>query len=106
MKNKTKRKIMELEQEIEELKSSDDCECTYIKVLENRIKEYKKEEIIEPEYNPDFNFEEYFNSHTLLYEKERELYNPYSGNYKSVVKYYACKTCGKPFCFEDSIAYA
>jgi hypothetical protein len=106
MKNKTKRKIIELEQEIEKLKCSDECECSYIQVLENRIREYKKEEIIETEYNPDLNFDEHFNTYKFLYEKERELYNPYSGNYKAVVKYYECKICGKPFCFEDSIGYA
>jgi hypothetical protein len=47
MKNKSRRKIFELEQEIEEVKLFDDCMCMYIQMLNERISKHKGIQISE-----------------------------------------------------------
>lgn len=105
MNNKTNRKMLELENEISLLKTKDVCECFMIRHLNERIAEYKGIES-PSNYDPDFDYDAYYNSLKFLYEKEITLWNPFKGEFKSVVKFYECSDCGKPFCLEERVAYA
>ena len=106
MKNKTRRKILELESEIEDLREEPNCECFIISHLERRIKEYSKEPIVEKEYDPNFDHEEYVKSLKFLYTKNIKLWNPFTGEYNVDANFYECADCGKPFCFQARVAYA
>lgn len=105
MKNKTKRKILEVENEIKELREKDNCECYMINHLQERINEYYGIESKDT-YDPDFDFDAYMNSLEFLYEKETTLWNPMRGEYQATVKFYKCPKCGKPFNLESTIAFA
>lgn len=105
MKNKTKRKILEIENEIKELRENDDCKCYMINHLQERINEYHGIES-KNTYDSDFDFDAYMNSLEFLYEKEITLWNPFSNEYQATVKFYKCPKCGKPFNLESTIAFA
>ncbi len=93
MKNKKLRKILELEKEIESLKNSEDCECSYIDSLERRINEYKG---IKEEYNEDvYNFD---GINQLEQIGTREVtYCGVDGFYRTqIFPTYKCHCCGKP----------
>lgn len=105
MTNKNKRKILELEQQIEELKSHDDCECVMISTIQRDIDERSGKEIVDA-YDPDFDHEAYVKSLEFIYLKKIKLWNPYSGSREEWCRFYKCPKCGKPFCFEESITYA
>lgn len=76
------------------------------KCFEKRIDEYKGIST-EETYNPDFDHDAYVNSLEFLFEKEITRCYPYrEDHYQAIAKFYKCPDCGKPFCFEDSVAFA
>lgn len=96
--NKIKKKIFEINSEINELKESEYCQCYNISVLECEIEKYTgiKKESIEYDYD----------NLKFLFEKECEFSNPYSGKSIHMVKFYECPCCKKPKNIEPLIAFA